>query len=659
MPLPPSRPLSRQARLILISALIVAAAGLLAGWPPRLWRGWERIVEAELLRLRGPRPTPANVVLVAIDDASLQQGAWFAAEPAMPAWAVGTSTLPWPRARYAELIERLRAAGAQAVAINVVFAGASGRGAADDAALSAALHRHRGHVALAAEVTEPHDAQTGAGLALVLPEVFVAALAQPGPAVAHPGLGLANILPPGSGEPLRHPEFFGGVLLPAQQLDPFPALSTTALTQAGLASRQPDRRRELNVYGAEPRFARLSAWEVLDPTRWRGHPLRQRVAGAVVLVGPVVAEGGVGLPTPFGPLSGLETLATATANSLAGDGLAPWPGTPGGRALLAMAPVALAALLLMRWSSRTGRQTGLLAALLALQLLAAYGVLRWGHRWLPLLSPASGLLALAVVFGVDAYLVEGRERRRLRRTFERYVAPSVVSEILATPEEAETILRGKPLPVTVLFSDIKGFTTMTMRRSAAGQTGALVAQLNTYLTEMVEVITAHGGTIDKFMGDCVVAVFGSPLSRGLQEEAVAAVRCGLAMGEALERLNDRWRAIGEEPIANGVGLASGTVVAGQIGSPRRMEFTVMGETVNLAARLESLTRQLPDAALLCDQATAELVADTLPLESMGSWPLKGVGEVTVHGLARPIRLQRDLPERDLPQPGLDAPDASS
>ncbi|MCU0528849.1 MAG: adenylate/guanylate cyclase domain-containing protein [Cyanobium sp. Prado107] len=198
-----------------------------------------------------------------------------------------------------------------------------------------------------------------------------------------------------------------------------------------------------------------------------------------------------------------------------------------------------------------------------------------------------------------------------------------------------------------------------MRRSAAGQTGALVAQLNTYLTEMVEVITAHGGTIDKFVGDCVVAVFGSPLSRGLQEEAVAAVRCGLAMGEALERLNDRWRAIGEEPIANGVGLASGTVVAGQIGSPRRMEFTVMGETVNLAARLESLTRQLPDAALLCDQATAELVADTLPLESMGSWPLKGVGEVTVHGLARPIRLQRDLPERDLPQPGLDAPDASS
>ncbi|MGB5133575.1 MAG: adenylate/guanylate cyclase domain-containing protein [Prochlorococcaceae cyanobacterium] len=645
---PPARPLSRSARLTLISVLIVAAAGLLAGWPPRFWRSWERIAEGELLRLRGPRPVPANVVLVAIDDASLQQGAWFAAEPDRPAWAAGTSTLPWPRARYAELIERLRAAGARAVAINVVFEGASGRGAADDAVLRAALRRHRGHVALAAEITEAQDAQSGTGLSLVLPEVFAADLAQPGPPVAQPGLGLANILPPGDGEPLLHPEFFGAVLLPSQQLEPFPALSTTVLTQAGLASRQPDRQRELNAYGAEPRFARASAWEVLDPARWRRHPLRQSIAGAVVLVGPVVTEGGVGLPTPFGPLSGLETLATATANSLAGDGLAPWPGAAWGRALLAMVPVALAALLLLRWSRRTGRQTGLLVALLVLQLLAAYGALRWGHRWLPLLPPSAGLLALALVFGVDAYRVEGRERRRLRRTFERYVAPSVVSEILATPEEAETILRGKPLPVTVLFCDIKGFTTMTMRRSAAGQTGALVAQLNTYLAEMVEVITAHGGTIDKFVGDCVVAVFGSPLSRGLHEEAVAAVRCGLAMGEALERLNDRWRASGEEPIANGVGLASGTVVAGQIGSPRRMEFTVIGDTVNLAARLESLTRQLPDAALLCDQATAELVAGTLPLESMGCWPLKGVGEVTVYGLARPLLAKRELPQQDIP-----------
>jgi len=452
-----------------------------------------------------------------------------------------------------------------------------------------------------------------------------------------PGLGLSNILSPGRGEAIRHPEFFGAELLPSRDLPPFPALSTTVLRQAGLPSRQPDRQRELKVYGPEPQFPRLSAWEVLDPARWRDHPLRGSIAGAVVLVGPVVDQGGVGLPTPFGPISGLETLATATANSLAGDGLAPWPGGLWSRALLALAPVLLAVLGMQRLATPLGLRLGLLAGLLTLILLAGYGALRWGHRWLPLLAPATALAALALVYGVDAYLVEGRERRRLRRTFERYVAPSVVSEILATPEEADTILRGKSLPVTVLFCDLQGFTALTRRRAEAGQTAALVSQLNAYLAEMVEVVTAHGGTIDKFIGDCVVAVFGSPVSRGEQEEAMAAVRAAVAMGEALHRLNARWQADGEEPLANGIGLASGTVVAGQIGSPRRMEFTVIGETVNLAARLESLTRQLPEAAVLCDRATAALVEASLPLQFMGDWPLKGAGEVPVFGLPKDSR----------------------
>ena len=632
------RPLSRQARLSLCSGLILAVTALLAARPPVVWRSWERSVEAELSRLRGPRPVPPRVVLVAVDDASLQQGAWFSEEPNPPAWAAGTSTLPWPRARYADLIERLRGAGARAVALNVVFEGASARGPADDAVLATVLERHRGHVALAAEITEPDDAQFGSTLALVQPERFTAALAQPGPPVDHPGLGLANILPPRSGDPLRHPEFFGASLLPSRGLPPFPALSSTVLRQAGFQSLQPDRQRELNVYGPEPQFPRLSAWEVLDPARWRDHPLRGAINGAVVLVGPVVAEGNLGLPTPFGAISGLETLATATANSLAGDGLAPWPAAPLPRALLALLPVLLAAFVMQRLGTPLGLRLALLAALFAALLLAAYGALRWGHRWLPLLAPATALVALAVVHGVDGYLVEGRERRRLRRTFERYVAPTVVSEILASPEEADTILRGKSLPVTVLFCDLQGFTALTRRRSEAGQTASLVAQLNAYLAEMVEVVTAYGGTIDKFIGDCVVAVFGSPVSRGEREEAMAAVQAAVAMGEALHRLNEGWQAGGEEALANGIGLASGTVVAGQIGSPRRMEFTVIGETVNLAARLESLTRQLPEAAVLCDRATAALVGDSLPLQSMGDWPLKGVGEVAVYGLPKGTRI---------------------
>jgi len=157
-------------------------------------------------------------------------------------------------------------------------------------------------------------------------------------------------------------------------------------------------------------------------------------------------------------------------------------------------------------------------------------------------------VVLGLLYGGDAYLLEGRERRRLRRTFERYVAPSVVAEILSDPESAQGILRGRVLEVTVLFSDLKGFTQLTRRRTAAGESESHVLQLNTYLGAMVEVITAHGGTIDKFMGDAVMAVFGSPVSRGAAQEAAAAVRCALAMEERLDELNAIWR---QEAAADG------------------------------------------------------------------------------------------------------------
>ncbi|MFY7695365.1 MAG: adenylate/guanylate cyclase domain-containing protein, partial [Cyanobium sp.] len=261
-------------------------------------------------------------------------------------------------------------------------------------------------------------------------------------------------------------------------------------------------------------------------------------------------------------------LATATANSLTGDGLRPWPAEPWARGGMAAAPILLVAALAL---ARGG-----LAWRLALVGLALAGQLGLGllvqqrlQRWLPLLAPAAGLVLLGVLYSGDAYLLEGRERRRLRRTFERYVAPGVVAEILADPAAAQGILRGRTLDVTVLFCDLKGFTSLTRERSAAGESEAHVRQLNTYLTAMVDVILAHGGTVDKFIGDAVMAVFGSPVGRGVREEARAAVACALAMGSALERLNATWIGEGGTALANGIGIASGPAVVGQIGSPKR------------------------------------------------------------------------------------------
>jgi len=613
--------------LALLSAAAALWAGLSAGWPGPRWQMWNQNLENQLLLWRGPRQPPAQVVLVPVDDASLQQASWFReAGPGaeIPPWARGLDTLPWPRSAYGLISQRLLQAGAAAVAINVVFEGDSAEGASDDAAMAELLRSSRGRVALAAEMLEPEDSRGAGGLTLVEPDPFLAAAG--GSAV----LGLTNSLAPRPGRPLPHPEAYAGGLLQAQGVSAPPSLSTTLLQLAGLTSRQDDAAMQLNVYGPEGSFPRLPAWEVLDPQRWQNQPLRQALKGALVVIGPLQGDR---LATAFGPLPGLELLATATANSLQGDGLSNWPASAPARALLAMAAVLLAAGLALRRRPLPWR-LAVVGTLLILQLAAAILALQLAHRWIPLLAPASALVLLGLLYTSHAYLLEGRERRRLRHTFERYVAPSVVAEILADPESARGILRGRSLEVTVLFCDLQGFTQLTQRRSAAGQSELHVRQLNSYLGAMVEVISAHGGTVDKFIGDAVMAVFGSPVGRGPAQEAQTAVLCALEMARRLQRLNAEWRLQHQDepftPLANGVGLASGSVVAGQIGSPQRLEFTVIGDTVNRASRLEGLTRQLKVTVCL-DGATASLVAGCadISLRNLGIRPLKGLGEVEV------------------------------
>ncbi len=609
--------------LPLLTGVLLIWVGVTAGWPGPRWRVGERALEDQLIRLRGVRKPPAGVLLVAVDDATLQQGDWFEQGHHIPDWARGMGTLPWPRATYGAVAEKLLQAGARAVAINVVFEGPSAKGAADDAALEGMLRRHPGRIALAAEMLESNDTQGAGSLTLVRPETFMAALGGGG------RLGLSNILSGAPGEPARHPEAYARSSLQEQGAISQSSLSSTLLRLAGRPSRQNDVISSLNFYGPEGSLQRLPAWEVLDPARWSRHPLRDAVKGSVVLLGSVVSQGDDGYPSPYGSLTGLEVLGTATANSLLGDGLQPWPQPGPERALLALAPLLLV-LLAARWRPSLGWRLGLVGLALVLQFGAGVLVMQGASRWLPLLTPLTGLTLLGLLYGGDAYLREGQERRRLRLTFERYVAPGVVAEILSDPESAQGILRGRLLEVTVLMTDIKGFTVLTKQRSGQGESELHVRQLNEYLGAMVEVVMDHGGTIDKFIGDAVMAVFGSPVSRGVAEEASQAVRCALAMREALAALNVDWAQRGIATLDNGIGLASGQVMVGQIGSPKRMEFTVIGDTVNLAARLESVTRQV-DAAVLFDAATAELLAQDpgLAVVSMGGQSVKSLGEVEV------------------------------
>lgn len=187
--------------------------------------------------------------------------------------------------------------------------------------------------------------------------------------------------------------------------------------------------------------------------------------------------------------------------------------------------------------------------------------------------------------------------KRLRNTMSRYMSKAVMDELL---EDGNAALRGVNREVSVLFSDIRGFTTMSERLGAR----ETVAMLNDYFTDMVDVVFAHNGILDKYIGDMIMAVFGSVRSR--QDDAANAVMVGSRMMMALRELNLRRAAVGQEPIHIGIGISTGDVVAGSIGSPKRLEYTVIGDRVNLAERLQNANKYYGTGVLMCETTAARL-----------------------------------------------------
>ena len=193
-------------------------------------------------------------------------------------------------------------------------------------------------------------------------------------------------------------------------------------------------------------------------------------------------------------------------------------------------------------------------------------------------------------------MVDGlQERDKLRATMGKYMTAQVMSHVLANEIE----LGGKALEVTILFCDLRDFTTLSENKTPHD----VVALLNEYFTEMVEVIHDQGGVVDKYIGDNIMAVFGAPVSR--PDDAIHAVGAAVRMRAALAALNVRFAERGLAQLRFGIGLHTGEVVAGNIGSPQRMEYTVIGDAVNLASRLEGATKQ-HGVDVLISEATYEL-----------------------------------------------------
>ena len=320
-------------------------------------------------------------------------------------------------------------------------------------------------------------------------------------------------------------------------------------------------------------------------------------------------------------LSGVEIAAQALGNLLAARTLRP---SETGLTAAVVAAFGLAVALLAYLLPAIVA----VPAVLALGLAYAYGVLHQFESaglWLPAANPIMVQLPFALLLGLlGQYLIERRQQRRVRATLSRYVDPALTDRLIAGGID---ILGGRETNATILFSDIRGFTALT-EASGAQET---VRLLNEYFTIMVPCITDEGGMLDKFMGDAIMAAFGVPVERDDDEDRAA--RAGIAMLTRLRRWNAERAAAGLAPINIGIGLNTARIVSGNIGSPKRMDFTVIGDGVNLAARLETA----------CKQYGAEfLLSETTFDKLKGQYRMREIDRVVVLGKSEPVRVYEVL-----------------
>jgi adenylate cyclase len=221
------------------------------------------------------------------------------------------------------------------------------------------------------------------------------------------------------------------------------------------------------------------------------------------------------------------------------------------------------------------------------------------------------------------------------------VSKNLVKEILDNPDSFYSSLRGVRLPATILFSDIVGFTSMT----ESADPEQLVSQLNEYLSRMTAAVFENQGTLDKFIGDAVMAVWGNVSSRGIAEDARACARAAITMRHELQQLNEQWKARGIPPFQFGIGINHGEVLVGNIGSQEKADPTVIGDAVNLASRLEALTRTYA-VDVLVGQRAAELIRDEFNLRSVALVQVKGKSQpVEIFALVGAKARQTEFLER--------------
>ena len=560
------------------------------GQGPRLLD--DQLIQAFFL-LRGTRPAPPEPLILAIDADSLELGELLAPaeRQASPLWRQ-MGPWPWPRALQARLAAHVLEQGATRVLFNIEYSQPSRFGPADDRAFAATLAPWRQRVHLAAH----YDLRQEGGLEQSRLRLPIYPLGAP---------GLTTLLqsPRGVVEAVPGQDWI------RSRLGAFPPPLPRPMAFLARPAPPPMAPIGLDYPGPAGTMPRVPAWRVLEvpASTWRGR---------TVLIGVTAPGLGDLQETPVGPMAGTEIQAVALANGLQNRGLTGLPLAGDGLVLLAWGGLVG---LLLRRPATAGGTLQMVLALVATALLAGWAL------WLLLLLrlPLAALLLAPVAAGgvraVGQGLAESRERAYLHQVLSRRVSPTLLRDILRSPGPVWNQAVGSRARCAVLFSDLVGFTPL----SAALEPADLFTLLNRYFEAMAAAVLEQEGLLDKFIGDAVMAEFGVPRSRGDRQEARAAVRAALAMQERLEALNAELAAAGTPLLQHGIGLHFGEVIAGNLGSSRRLEFTVVGATVNVTSRLEGLKRLFPQHPILVSGDLLALLPGELDVVPLGSHGLKG------------------------------------
>ncbi len=604
-----------------------------------------------LARFGKRSPASPEIVFLAIDNASVTLDMLFDDEIAQsPALQKMRGGYPFPRDVYPLIIERLAQAGAKVVAFDMLFP----QEKEADGPFREALEKYADKVIIGANLESRDQGARAANERLKHTPVLPAKSLIPSVNVADPRIGYVNFWADADGIVRRAryrttslqldpPEGLDvNALAPSADSPPMLSLAARILEKMGAGNRIPAQNGAVMFRFAE-NARPLSLYQMFVPHLWELPPYNrgELFRGKVVLIGPDGNWIKDDLTTPFGPTLGPRIHLSALTAALTGDFLRE---TNGWENIILITEGGLLAWLLGRFVQNPMRRFVVLFAATAALYGLAQLLFNTAGIFPIVLSPLLALVSSGVTFSVVEQVLDRREKARLRKTFERYVSKDIVKELVDNPEGWLNTLEGQRRPTTILFSDVRGFTTLT----ETADPHALVKQLNEYFDDMVEIVFANHGTLDKFVGDAVMAHWGSITTEGIQTDARRAVATAVQMRKTLARVNPEWKARGMLELQFGIGVNHGDAIVGNLGSKEKSEVSVIGDAVNLASRLEGVTKQYR-IDLCIGESVAPLVRDAFILRSLDLILVKGktkpVEIFTVHdergpGIAEPAWLSR-------------------